>query len=97
MTIDQAIAKLEGEIAALLEDRLDALALRMLGDGVDPTKLPANEDSDGDWHQVSFDEILERQRAIDAAWTTKALAQIRNWLEAEYCGARRDADGSCCH
>ena len=91
MTIDQTIAKLEGEIDALLQERLDDLACQMIANGADPTKPPANEDSDGDWQRVSFDEILERQRAIDAAWKTKALAEIRTWVEAEYARMRSSA------
>ena len=83
MTIDQTIAKLEGEIDALLQERLDDMACQMIANGADPTKLPATEDADSDWQQVSFDEILERQRAINAAWKTKALAEIRTWLAAD--------------
>jgi len=85
MTIDQAVAKLDAEIAVLLERRLDDMAGLMIANGADPTKPPAPPDPDTDWQPVSFDEVLERQRAIDAEWKTEALAQIRKWLEAECC------------
>ena len=82
MTIDQAIDKASAAIDALLQQRLDAMALQMIGDGVDPTKPPANEDSDGDWQRVTFGEILQLQGARDAAWKREALAQIWQWVAA---------------
>ena len=69
MTLAQAVAKLSAEIDVLLQQRLDAMALQMIGDGVDPTATPpATEDADGDWQRITFDGILQRQREIDAAW-----------------------------
>jgi len=94
VTLDDAVAKVSAEIDALLQERLDDMACRMIANGADPTRPPAPPDPDTDWQPVSFDEVLERQRAIDAEWKGGALVQIRTWLEAEYCsGARRDVDG----
>ncbi len=82
MTIDQAIDKASAAIDVLLQQRMDAMALRMIGDGVDPTKPPANEDSDGDWQRVTFGEILQLQGARDASWKAATLTAIRQWLAA---------------
>ena len=82
MTLDDAVAKASAEIDVLLQERLDDMACRMIANGADPTRPPAPPDPDADWHPINFDEILQRQRAIDAAWKVGALAQIRQWLAA---------------
>jgi len=94
MTIDQALAKVSAQIDAILEQRLFDMALQMIADGADPHAPGAPPDPDASWQRVSVDDVLQRQRAIDAQWKVEALAQIRKCLEAECCsGARRDADG----
>jgi len=94
MTIDQALAKVSAQIDAILEQRLFDMALQMIADGADPHAPGAPPDPDASWQRVSVDDVLQRQRAIDAAWKVEAIAQIRKSLEAECCsGARRDADG----
>jgi hypothetical protein len=84
-----------GQVVYLLAvSRLFDIALQMIADGADPNGPGAPPDPDASWQRVSFDEVLQRQRAIDAQWKVEALAQIREMLEAECCGgARRDADG----
>jgi hypothetical protein len=88
MTIDQVLENASAQIDAILRQRLDDMACQMIANGADPTKPPATEDADGDWQRVSFDEILERQRAIDAKWKTEVLVLIRTWVEAEYARVR---------
>ena len=82
MTIDQALAKVSAQIDAILEQRLFDMALQMIADGADPNAPGAPPDPDAGWQRVSFDEVLQRQRANDAQWKVEALAQIRKMLEA---------------
>jgi hypothetical protein len=73
VTIDEAMAKVTREIDTILARRLDDTALRMIEGGCDPIA----DDS-------GFDDVLEQQRAIDAAWRRTTLLEIRAWLTDEY-------------
>jgi hypothetical protein len=77
MTLDDATA----EIDKMLEARWDALALRMIADGMDPDEV-CDEPSpaDGPWSRVSFNWILQRQKELDLQWRDEVLAKVRAWL-----------------
>jgi len=65
MTLDEAIAKAAHEIDAILEERMDALALKMIACGVDADILP---------------DLLDAQHHVNAAWRVQTLADIRTQL-----------------
>jgi hypothetical protein len=67
MTDAEALAKAAAHIDQLLMDRRDRLFMRLLEDGLDP---------DASW-------VFEEQQAIDQAWRTRTLNEIRAWLAAE--------------
>jgi hypothetical protein len=65
----------------ILEQRRDALALRLIADGLDPDE-ECREPSpdDGPWSLVSFKWVLRRQQECDREWGDQTLADLRQTL-----------------
>jgi hypothetical protein len=83
VTLDEALAATSRAIDKVLEQRWDALAFQLIADGVQPDD---GEDepppSEGPWQRLTFNQVLQRQRALDLEWRDATLAQLRiNWAK----------------
>lgn len=83
MTLDDAMRIAEHRIDAALAASWDALAWRLIAEGVNPNdrgSCGASAPPSGDgvtWARMTFDDVMARQREHDRAWRAATLAALR--------------------
>lgn len=88
MTVDDGLARVAKALDEVLAQRWDALALKMIGAGINPadrgTLGVSPPRSEGpppglSWQRLTFDEALQRQKDVDLEWRAELIA----WLTTE--------------
>ena len=77
MTLDELVAAAADKIDAVLQQRWDDLAMHMIATGCNPNDPPNPPDDSGPWRRVTFDEVVQHQKALDCQWWWQMLAQLR--------------------
>jgi hypothetical protein len=89
VTLDEALARAGEQLDAMLEERRDRRALKMIADGANPNdcgELDADPPPEGlpeglTWERTTFDAVLAEQRAIDVLWREATIADLRAQLQ----------------